>query len=492
MSQSTTAVQTDTKLDEVLRLASLGWSVHPCEPGGKKPLTRWRDESTTDPKTIKAWAAGHPACNWGCDTGKSGLLVVDVDRHGDVDGLQTMKALEARHGRLPNTSMSRTGGNGRHAFFRAPAGGKIGNTAGKLGPGVDTRGQGGYVVVSPSKLTGGGEYCWVEGFGPWDQPLAEAPPWLIQLLSGDVPAESPQMSPAVRVEGGGLVSQGARNDTLFKLGASLRAKDLSGAAIEAALQEENRLRCQPPLPVAEVRAIAQSVGKFQPGTSEDHDRREKAQKLRDAGLDPAEFDFEVEDDPLEKLRAAFGVPIVEVIEELTPTEGRFLLALEDGRRIDCGRGEDMLSHRKASARIFESERVVIRAKTKEWPDVCALIAELARVVKLPDSEEEGTLEALTAYLDDTQAEKLTGGFGPIPEDTGGWSLLKADDGTVMLRLDEFSEWVGIRRRSFRITRKRLSAILTRFGFVRVDVQGEAGHRRFWKGQVPGPEVLTNW
>jgi uncharacterized protein (DUF927 family) len=65
----------------------------------------------------------------------------------------------------------------------------------------------------------------------------------------------------------GLIAEGTRNDTLFRLGAALRAKGLAAEAIEAALLVENAAKCVPPLPEDEVRAIARSVGRYPEGTA---------------------------------------------------------------------------------------------------------------------------------------------------------------------------------------------------------------------------------
>jgi uncharacterized protein (DUF927 family) len=63
------------------------------------------------------------------------------------------------------------------------------------------------------------------------------------------------------------IAEGARNETLFRLAAALRAKGLAAEAIEAALLVENAAKCVPPLPEDEVRAIARSVGRYPEGTT---------------------------------------------------------------------------------------------------------------------------------------------------------------------------------------------------------------------------------
>jgi hypothetical protein len=86
------------------------------------------------------------------------------------------------HGPLPTTVTSTTGGGGRHLYFRAPTT-PIGNTAGRLGPGVDVRADRGCVVAPPSPHASGGTYSWAPGLAPEETPLEELPEWLLHLLS---------------------------------------------------------------------------------------------------------------------------------------------------------------------------------------------------------------------------------------------------------------------------------------------------------------------
>jgi replicative DNA helicase len=55
------------------------------------------------------------------------------------------------------------------------------------------------------------------------------------------------------------ISEGARNTTLYLTGRALKLRGLGGDAILAALLEENRAKCDPPLPDDEVRRLAEHV-----------------------------------------------------------------------------------------------------------------------------------------------------------------------------------------------------------------------------------------
>jgi hypothetical protein len=142
--------------DEALAYAKMSIPVFPCKPGGKEPLTSHGHlDASTDPERIRAWWSRWPDANIAMPTGKrSGLVVVDVDpEHGGYDSLAELH--EEGH-ELPLTATIKTGGRvpGVHHYFNYPEGVEIRNSASKLGPGLDIRGEGGYVIVPPSATEG--------------------------------------------------------------------------------------------------------------------------------------------------------------------------------------------------------------------------------------------------------------------------------------------------------------------------------------------------
>ena len=66
-------------------------------------------------------------------------------------------------------------------------------------------------------------------------------------------------------EAPGKVTEGRRNEEMFHLAASLRAKGLTVAEITAALTEANKTRCDPPLSKREIETICQSTGRYERG-----------------------------------------------------------------------------------------------------------------------------------------------------------------------------------------------------------------------------------
>jgi len=225
---------------------------HPWTPHGLK-------DATTDPSTIASWWRTKPNANVGMVTGTpSGRIVIDVDpRHGGDVGLED---LLVQHGSLPETVEALTGGGGRHIHLKHP-GGEVKNIPdGKLAPGVGLKADGGYVVAPPSLHYTGNRYQWELSSDPGEVPLADAPAWLLALLAQ---LQDPPAPAAVAPQGGRIVD-GKRNATLASLAGSMRRRGMTEAAILAALQADNRARCDPPLSDDKVAAIAKSIGRYPP------------------------------------------------------------------------------------------------------------------------------------------------------------------------------------------------------------------------------------
>lgn len=131
-----------------------------CPSPAKHPITtNGFKDATTDRARIITWWTEHPEANIGMPTGRrSGLFVVDVDI--DRGGFETLAALIHRHKEWPDPPTVLTGGGGVHFFFRYPTGVEIRNSTGKLGPGIDVRGEGGYVLLPPSVHATRRSYEW--------------------------------------------------------------------------------------------------------------------------------------------------------------------------------------------------------------------------------------------------------------------------------------------------------------------------------------------
>jgi hypothetical protein len=138
-------------------------------------------DATTSTQIVEEWWTSYPQLNIGIAT--ANLLVIDVDpRHS---GDESLAALEERHDVIPHTWCVRTGSAGLHIYLAAPSSSTISNSAGKLGPGLDIRATGGYVIAPPSKHISGSRYEWI--FNPDEAPLATIPDWLTDKLTPQTP-----------------------------------------------------------------------------------------------------------------------------------------------------------------------------------------------------------------------------------------------------------------------------------------------------------------
>jgi putative DNA primase/helicase len=192
--------------------------------------------------------------NLGVVTGApSNQIVLDVDPA--TGGDETLRDLERAHGALPDTVIVLTGGGGRHVCFRHP-GTPVPNSVGTLGPGLDVRGDGGFVVGVGSRHRSGRTYVWDVTADPDMVPLAAVPRWLLDRMRTRARARLP-------VDGTPL-GEGERNARLFQLGCLLRRYRLGEPALRGALEAINRVQCVPPLEPSEVAKIAASATRYAP------------------------------------------------------------------------------------------------------------------------------------------------------------------------------------------------------------------------------------
>jgi hypothetical protein len=263
-------VKDATARDYALVYSARGWPVLPCHeptlngcscgrsdcasPAKHPRLRRGLHDATLDPALIRRWWERWPDAGVAVRTGSiSGLVVVDIDRHSG--GFRSLARLQRHHGRLPHTPVTFTGGGGRHYWFAHP-GHPVPNSTGRLGPGIDIRGDGGYVLAPPTKHMTGRRYDW--GAEP---PLAALPAWVLERTREPVspPLPSRQRSAAAGPWAGAALTAevrrvrtatlGNRNHTLnrsaFSLGQLVGAgyldddtvrEELTAAALQVGLR----------------------------------------------------------------------------------------------------------------------------------------------------------------------------------------------------------------------------------------------------------------
>jgi hypothetical protein len=177
-----------TLLRSALALAARGWHVFPCIPDGKRPALRgnWQDLATADPDQVRVWWA-RAAYNIGVSCGPSGLVVIDLDApHTGLalasppaeSGTDALAALCSHYGQpypLPPTYAVDTPSGGCHLYYSAPDE-RIRNSAGRLGPLIDVRASGGYVVGKGSRI---GRHAYTVRD---ERTPVLLPPWIADLL----------------------------------------------------------------------------------------------------------------------------------------------------------------------------------------------------------------------------------------------------------------------------------------------------------------------
>ena len=153
--------------------------VFPCGADKRPLVPHGFHAASRDPELIRFWWRRWPDALVGVPTGDK-FVVVDIDnaKHADARGW-----LLGNRDRLPATRTHVTRSGGRHLFFKPHPEAKC--SVGKLGPHVDVRGAGGYVIWWPA-----------EGFEILHgDVLAGIPAWVLEALRPPPPAAiTPQCS----------------------------------------------------------------------------------------------------------------------------------------------------------------------------------------------------------------------------------------------------------------------------------------------------------
>jgi hypothetical protein len=154
---------------------------------GKHPrLYGWHEKATTDEAQVREWWTMNPRAGVGIVTGSvSGVWVLDIDG----DAAQEWYDEQVKQHGLVHTLGVKTA-RGAHLYWRYPEGVTIRN-AQRMAPGVDVRGEGGYVCAPPTVHRSGHVYAWVTTDG-FTREMAPAPSWLLELVK-----ERPKPPPRV-------------------------------------------------------------------------------------------------------------------------------------------------------------------------------------------------------------------------------------------------------------------------------------------------------
>lgn len=220
----------DPMLALALSYAARGWPCFPCRPADdfdpetgevlpeKAPLiSNGFRGATTNERVIRELWKRNPGALVGIPTGeRTNVWVLDLDVKTNANGHEWLEAMEDAHGDLPHSARVQTANGGTHIFFRHVEGVR---NRGKLGAGVDVRGEGGFVISGGSIMQDGRAYHWLDDTGPDD--VVDAPDWLLRLV----------LPPVHENHAGDWQYQSGSNDRYVK------------RAVEAELSE---LACTPP------------------------------------------------------------------------------------------------------------------------------------------------------------------------------------------------------------------------------------------------------
>lgn len=244
-------------IDLALHYARAGWPVFPLAAGSKVPVIA-KDrgghgchDATLNLNRVADWWREYPDANVGIATGRrSGLLVIDVDPRKTTAWLESLHALA-----LPATFTVKTASGGWHLYLKSDDP-RI-TLGANLLPGIDWRGNGGYVVAAGS-VVDGALYEIAKNL-----PFAEAPAALLDRILATRATRRIERDDTGRM----VIPESRRNDTLMRIGCALRRWGLGYNALLESLRAVNADHCQPAIDDAEVRQIAASVARYAPKES---------------------------------------------------------------------------------------------------------------------------------------------------------------------------------------------------------------------------------
>ena len=226
-----------------LALASKGYSVFPCKPEQKVPLTTHGfHDATNEEAIITAWWQKTPAANIGLPTGKTNnISVIDIDSEEGWDIIARLN--------IPPSFTIQTPRGGRHIYYKYMP--EL-QTGANIMQKIDVRNDGAYVLVPPS-IVNGNEYKIIHHLAiqnlPFN-PLPKAPKangttesnkWIVSLLKG--------------------VPERMRNDTAIRLVGYFHKKNIPADVIYQILVPFAS-KCSPPMELEELQRTIESVQRY--------------------------------------------------------------------------------------------------------------------------------------------------------------------------------------------------------------------------------------
>lgn len=472
-----------TPLEAALGYLARGWSVVPahtamgagcsclnpdCESPGKHPRVKWRTYQERHPTEdeVRAWWRRWPDANVAVLTGAiSGVVVLDVDpRHGGDDSLADL-------GALPDTLTGLTGGGGQHLWWEHP-GTPIPNGAARR-PGLDIRGDGGYVVAPPSVHASGARYTWDAGQPDDPAPLPDV---LRALMAKKPPGDEVPSSRKFSIEDvmARGIPEGERNDTLARVAGHYAGSGATYEMVLMSVRGVNATYARPPVGDDELVKIVESIWSREAARSRIATALEERINGTNGHSATAE-DVAIPDDRRAMARALWGelgVPGVTDWYLLRSDEVEYVIVTAED---EAGIGDDLLSYAAVSKHVFNKLGKALLCRRDAWPKRAQILRDLAReeITENPRADDR-----VTAWLDAWVAEKPP--QDPKPELRGRTLRSRAItiDGDLHLRPATLADYLAGDGERYSVSQVR--KLLRRAGWGSVVIRAGEKTVRAWR------------
>lgn len=236
--------------EEMRNAIRRGWVIFPLKYNSKEPaIPNWKPYQSRKPtnREYKDWFGSNYAGNYAVVTGRiSGISVMDVDPEG-INTLQQIDDIDL----VELYTMRAYTPNGEHYYFKYDK--AIPTNREVLGPGIDTRGDGGYCVGVGSVIDGR-QYTW-DKFNP-EEP-SDPPAWLLRAPRKRVEKEPVRF-------GYSKIKSGNRNNAMTAIAGRLYTiSEINKEVVRHILHSVNEQFVEPPLSRDEVDRIVNSVEKYE-------------------------------------------------------------------------------------------------------------------------------------------------------------------------------------------------------------------------------------
>ena len=467
-------------LDHALAYLERGWSVIPaheitdgtcscgrskCPGPGKHPRIAWTvyQSRRPSPEEARRWWQRWPNANIAIVTGAvSGLVALDIDpRHGGDESVHDL-------GELPSGPVALTGGGGQHLFFAHP-GRPIANGANLL-PGIDLRGDGGYVIAPPSSHHSGRQYEWeteTEGL-----PLPDLPEAVTRLLNGYKPELAAGVEGRFSIETilAHGVAEGQRNTTMAQLAGHYIGEGNPPWETLMFCAGINAAYFRPPLPEEEVRQTVDSIWR----------RQQRKAEVAQAATATVAGDIDTGQLPAEE-RLAIAARIWQELGVEGVTSWRLFLSDPPVYLLQTGEGEarlgdDLLAQPVVRKRLLTWLGVLVKPrKQADWEAQAYALHKLALVEEVEGRSDETIDDWIDAYLTEFPAQewdidrrRAAFSSGPITA-----------DGDIWLRPAHLRNYVEAVFGE-KVTMPQIRRALKQAGWAQGHLRAGAGTQRGWR------------